>query len=108
MRADTWRFRACNIVISSAITGVLWLIFNEYIHDILFLFPLYWVMHSRTTRSRLIEISDRLKLHIDVVGELLVGDGSFNYENLLDSHGFHDEADELFGKDDEDDDYPRV
>jgi hypothetical protein len=97
MQADSWRFRLTNLLLGCAFAGPLWFLFYPYVHHLFFLLPLYWLMHVRSSTSRLREINARLRLQQDLLGSLLDEDDDYvpSYVSLLDHHGFSDEADAL-------------
>lgn len=103
MRADTQSFKFWNLIISCLVAGTLWWLFHPYLHHLFFLLPLFFVMHVRDLRSRLRELNDRQQLQLDVFA-LLVNDVEFrnNFYDLLDAHGFSEEADALIEKDERD------
>jgi membrane protein implicated in regulation of membrane protease activity len=98
MRADRPKFMLVSILIAASVTGVLWYLFSTHIHGIFFLVLLFWMIHVHDIRSRLREINDRLELQDDALGVLLI-DGDYTYDFMLDEHGFHDEADKFYDED---------
>ena len=96
MKADTWSFRAINLLIAASASGVLWWLFADFVNDLLFLVPLYWIMHVRDNVSRLRELSDRVKIATEVIAELVDDPNNllYEYEETLERHGFYDDAEE--------------
>ena len=103
MKADAWGFRIINLLLASSASGVLWWLFAEHVNDLLFLVPLYWIMHVRDQVSRQREINARMKVLGEVVAELLddPNDPTFQYEATLEKHGFYAEAERWEDRHDE-------
>lgn len=94
MKADQWGFRTINLLIASTASGLLWALFHEYVNDLLFLIPLYWIMHVRSNTSRLREINSRMKVAVEVIAELVEDPENlyYQYETALEKNGFYSEA----------------